>query len=182
MVSMYPNSQAMAYEISDDGVFTPCPPSSIAGSSNCPSCAFSNVSSLSLTLERMGFAKFGKIVEISGLQNLDSRGITLFAPCDLLIPDEFVANCKKLEAINIVKASSMERLIPAVVLCQRKKGKYGSLHKIFKLEVICTDTSIHISTDGQDPVNVMKTNITDAQNPNVMVHSVDQMLHPQCVM
>jgi hypothetical protein len=182
MVSMYPNSQAMAYEISEDGVFTPCPPSSIAGSSSCPSCSFSNVSPLSLTLERMGFAKFGKIVEISGLQNLDCGGITLFAPCDALIPDEFVASCKKLEAINIVKASSMERLVPAEVLCQRKKAKYGSLHKIFKLEIICTGTSIHVSTDGQNPVNVLKINMKDAQNPDVMVHSVDGMLHPQCVM
>lgn len=182
MVSMYPNSQAMAYQFSKDGEFMPCPPSSITSSSNCPPCQFSNVSSLSLTLERMGFVKFGKIVEISGLQNLDSIGITLFAPCDSLIPDEFVANCKKLEAINVVKASSMERIVPAQVLCQRKKAKYGSMHKIFKLEVVCTNEAIHVSTDGQKPVNVLKMNIKDDINPNVMVHSVDGMLHPQCVM
>ena len=179
---MYPNSQAMAYEFSEDGTFIPCPPSSIAGSSSCPPCAFSNVSALSLTLERMGFAKFGKIVEISGLQNLDSMGITLFAPCDSLISDDFIAKCKKLEAINIVKSSSMERLVPAQVLCQRKKAKYGSLHKIFKLEVVCTGTYIAVSTDDQDPVNVLKINIKDEQNPNVIVHSVDGLLQPQCVM
>ena len=76
----------------------------------------------------------------------------------------------------------MERIVPAQVLCQRKKAKYGSMHKIFKLEVVCTNESIHVSTDGQDPVNVLKMNIKDDMNPNVMVHSVDGMLHPQCVM
>jgi len=47
---------------------------------------------------------------------------------------------------------------------------------------VCTNEAIHVSTDGQKPVNVLKMNIKDDINPNVMVHSVDGMLHPQCVM
>jgi len=47
---------------------------------------------------------------------------------------------------------------------------------------VCTGTYIAVSTDDQDPVNVLKINIKDEQNPNVIVHSVDGLLQPQCVM
>lgn len=183
MVSMYPNTQPMAYTIDADGVFTPCPPSSIAGASNCPSCQFSGISRVSRTLHKLGFTKFSKIMEISGLQNLDSpHGVTIFAACDSTISDVFVENCRKLEAINIIKSSCINRVIPAAVICQRKRATYGSLNKLSKLRIVCSNTSMTVASDNDDPVNVLKTDIKDPINPKIIVHRVDNLIMPECML
>jgi hypothetical protein len=182
---MYPNSQPMAYEI-NDGVFQPCPPSSIAGSSSCPTCAFDGCSSLSYALERMGFRKFSKIVERSGLQNLDTNGLTVFAVCDELISDDFVENLEKLDAVNIVKSSSMNRLIPSIVFCQRIIATYGTLNRLVKLRIECAQDSIMVSVGSHKPLThtsrVLESDLRDEQNTNVMVHSVDKLLMPDCML
>lgn len=183
MVSMYPNSQPMAYSFDSEGNFMPCPPSSIAGSSSCPPCEFSGMSRVSKTLHKLGFTKFARIMETSGLQNLDSpNGVTIFAACDSVIDDVFVETCRKLEAINIIKSSCINRVVPAAVLCQRKRATYGTLNNLCKLRVECTNKSITVSSDDNEPVHVLKTDIKDPLNPKIIVHRTDNLIMPECML
>ena len=178
MVSMYPYNQAMAYT-HKDGVFCPYPQGSPAFSSECPENHMSGVSSLSLALNRMGFAKFSKIAEIAGLQDLECHGLTVFATLDSHIPAEFMEKCEKLMAINVIKSSCMPKIIPSTVLGQRAIAHYPSLNKRCKLKVSVRETEIGVSCDGKENVLVKRANLTDSKNPKLLVHSVDGLLYPE---
>ncbi len=184
MVSMYPNSQPMAYTV-DNGVFTPCPPASNAGSSSCPPCNMKECTALSLALKRLGFNKFSKIVEKSGLRHIeDEHGLTLFVPGDADIPDETMSDIDKHAAVNIVKASSMPRMIPLKVLGQRALATYRSLHKIYKLKIVCDEKSVRVAIDTLDKnySNMLKADIKDAYNTSIIVHQIDNLLKPDCML
>jgi len=130
----------------------------------------------------MGFRKFSKIVERSGLQNLDTNGLTVFAVCDELISDDFIENLGKLDAVNIVKSSSMNRLIPSIVFCQRIIATYGTLNRLVKLRIECAHDSITVSIGSDHTSRVLESDLRDEQNTNVMVHSVDNLLMPDCML
>lgn len=179
MVSMYPYSQAMAYT-HEDGMFCPYPKASPLFTGDCPENHMPGVNSLSLTLQRMGFNKFSKIAEIAGLQDLDCHGLTVFAPSDEHISDEFMKKCKKLTAINVIKSSCMPKIIPGVVLGQRVLAHYPSLNKRNKLKITVLKTAIGVSCDHKKEVLVKKTDMKDAQNPKIMVHEVDGLIYPEC--
>lgn len=179
MVSMYPNSQAMAYT-HEDGVFCPYPQASPVFSSECPENHMSGISSLSLTLRRMGFTKFSKIAETAALHDLECHGLTVFATRDEDIPDAFMETCKKLMAINIIKSSCMPKIIPATVLGQRTIAHYPSLNKRCKLRVTVLKDKVGVSCDGKDQVLVQKLDMVDSQNPKVMVHAVNGLIYPEC--
>ena len=171
MVSMYPNTQATSYYFKD-GVFEVCPPSMLAAG-QCPPCVPDSRTELSETLKNMGFAKFSRIVEISGLKNLDCFGITMFAPPDSAISDYFLESCRKLEAINIVKSSSIERLVPAAVFCQRRSCKYQTLNHLHKVKIKCGQG---MTVDG---IRVIKP---DQKSGEVIVHVVEKLIAPECML
>ena len=170
MVSMYPNTQATSYSLKN-GVFEVCPPSMLAAG-QCPPCVPDSSTELSQTLKTMGFTKFARIVEISGLKKLDCLGITIFAPPDSAISDYFLESCRKLEAVNIVKSSSLQRLIPAAVFCQRKSCKYQTLNHLHKVKIKC---GIGMTVDN---IRVIKP---DQKMNDVIVHVVEKLVAPECM-
>jgi exonuclease VII large subunit len=171
MVSMYPNTQAEAY-IVKDGVFTPCP-QPMPCASNCPPCMDPGHDSFVTSLKKLGYEQFAEIVILSGLKDLDCKGITVFVPTEGCIKFADGEKCDKLTAVNIVKASSMKGIIPSEVLGQRIEAKYPSLCRAQPLLIRCTPNSIHVNG-----VAVCKTN---KKNNKTCVHEITQMMSTKCI-
>ena len=168
---MYPNTQANAY-IVENGVFTPCP-QPMPCASNCPPCMDPGHDSFVTSLKKLGYNQFADIVILSGLKDLDCKGITVFVPSEGCIKFADGEECDKLTAVNIVKASSMKGIIPSEVLGQRIEAKYPSLCRAQPLEIRCTPNSIHVNG-----VAVCKTNKKDNKT---CVHEITQMMTTKCI-
>ncbi len=169
---MYPNTQAEAYLVKD-GIFTPCP-QPMPCASSCPPCTDPGHDSFVSSLKNLGYHQFAEIVVHSGLKNLDCKGITVFIPPEGTIYFERGEQCDKLKAVNIVKASSMEGIIPSEVLGQRVEADYRSLSRSHPLYIKCRKNSITVNG-----VPVLSTN---KKNNKTCVHEIKYLLDPLCVL
>ncbi len=168
---MYPNTQAEAYLVRD-GVFTPCP-QPMPCASNCPPCMDPGHDSFVASLKKLGYHQFADMVILSGLKNLDCKGITVFVPPEGSIQFSDGEKCDKLTAVNTVKASCMKGIIPSEVLGQRIEAKYPSLCSAQPLEIKCTENSIKVND-----IYVLCTNKKDNKT---CVHEITKLMVAECV-
>ncbi len=157
MVSMYPNSMRTDYS---QHPFIPFPPSV-----PCTPCGPRCASKFAKNLSLMGFSKFADIARISGLTNLDDRDLTVFAVADEDIPCDFIKSCNKLKAVNVIRSSTMERIIPVEVLAQSENSFCRSMNRSHQLHIVFRNGKMYV--DGR---NVKQGNI---EGKNIMIHKIN---------
>jgi len=169
MVSMYPPSMRTDY---NQHPFRPYPPPV-----PCVPCGPLCPSKFAKKLRCLGYPKFADIARISGLTNLDDRDLTVFAVPDEQLPDDFIQSCNRLKALNIIKSSTVERLIPIEVFAQSENGFYRTLNRSHQLHIVFSEGKMFV--DGRP---VEKGNVRDAPSGNIMVHQIGAPINPLMTM
>lgn len=121
------------------------------------------------------FKKFSYILKKSGLENIyrDSQAnFTLFVPSDKVLPEHVIMNMDKCTAINIVKASCLDRKITSELLENSPACYFLTKNPPNRLFI----TNMNGRTFINNNINIIQKDILAN---NGIIHVIDKLIIPE---
>lgn len=117
------------------------------------------------------FARILQIAQMDGIYNQSQANFTLFVAPDSCVSDELMRSIDVGDARRIVKSSSLNRIIPSVLIEDSPATYFMTTDERTKLFI----TNLHGVTLINDGIRVVEKDISAS---NGMIHTIDNVIIP----